>query len=755
MPLTKIDKKSLLPILLVILLLFVSIACANMLIPSYAAVKEEFNIPEALIAIPDAFFILISAGFALMWGYFTDRIDRGKVIMAGAFSWTIGMLLTAFSWSYPMLIVSRILSGAGLGCVLPVGYSIISDAIPPDERSGWFGTLAILSSVSNGIGQAMSAFLGPILSWRFPFLLLASISIVIIIFLFFIKIPQRGASEQELAELAELNLEYSYRISSKDLSHILKKNTNRCLIIQGFFSIIPGTILVYFLNFMFADEEKGFFADLPNSIQVQTSAIFAGMVGIGYILGNVVLAYLGDVLYRRNRRNRARLATFCMITSIPLAIAMMFFIQPIKVSKLGIDYPDPIPTEEIWHYIFLTIGAIFTAYPGYGLFFAFALIASILSAGPVANRNAVMIDVNLPEHKGTAASLFNLSEQIGKGLTLLISFTLITLMGSIYNMIIVSFFFWIPAAFLWYIASRNVEMDMHDKSRILSERKQSSLIDFIFELEIEMDRAIQKIHDSKYYLENNPKKFMKLINDGIKIFSRCEREGDVRSITEIEKKAHILKLRALMLKKDAKEVYRQFKKEDLGKEEKEALLEALNQLRQQIDEWEKSTLGKIQTFYEDAHLKIIEARLLRKTDILSCIRKISEAYNIYERVLLLLKERIDETNEKTELTEEEEIMFSKEKELLEKCLSSLKATETLKKGLADIINQLKHEGIKRDDLIKVAELTSEYQVDISKIIIDTFAHNGTTKKRLIEILDKIEEIFNEYDKWREKEFKVY
>jgi MFS family permease len=63
-----------------------------MLIPSYAVIKEEFNIPEALIAIPDAFFVLISAFFALLWGYWADRIDRGKVLVVGAFLWTIGMI---------------------------------------------------------------------------------------------------------------------------------------------------------------------------------------------------------------------------------------------------------------------------------------------------------------------------------------------------------------------------------------------------------------------------------------------------------------------------------------------------------------------------------------------------------------------------------------------------------------------------------------------------------------------------------------
>jgi len=419
------------------LLLFISTACANMLIPSYATIQEEFNISASLIAIPDAFFVLVSALFALLWGYYTDRINRSKVIMAGAFSWTFGMMLTAFSNSFFMLIISRVASGAGLGCVLPVGYSIISDSIPPKERSGWFGTLAILSSLSNGAGQGLSSFVGPILSWRFPFILLSGISIIVIIVLFFVKIPQRGASEDELLELVELDLDYSYRISKKDLIKIVKKKSNRYLIIQGFFAIIPGTILVYFTTSMLSLQ---YFYQIPTEIRLQTSTIFAGMVGIGYILGNSIFARLGDILFLRNKKNRVRLGTICLILSIPFAIIMFLSLQPIDVNLLDINYPvlpEKIPTEEMFSFIIQTIGKIFSTYPSYIVFFIFALIGSMLAAGPVANRNAVMIDINMPEHKGTAASFFKLSEQLGKGVTLLISYPLISLLGSIFNMLFI------------------------------------------------------------------------------------------------------------------------------------------------------------------------------------------------------------------------------------------------------------------------------------------------------------------------------
>jgi len=714
-----------------------------MLIPSYSSIQKEFDIPESLIAIPDALFILTSASFALFWGYLGDKIDRGKVIRVAAFSWTIGMVLTAFSTTFQMLVFSRMLCGAGLGSVLPVGYSIISDAIPPDRRSGWFGMLAILSSISNAIGQGLSSFLGPITSWRFPFLILATISIFIIIILFFIKIPTRGASEDELLDLAELNLEYSYKISTSELAQIIKKKSNRYLTIQAFFAIIPGTILVYFLTSLFA---LHFFAELPDEIRLQTASIFAGMVGIGYLLGNIIMARLGDTLFKKNKKNRARLATICMILTIPMYLLTMFFVQPVSVDKLGINYPDKIAAGETFKYTIMTVGAIFNAYPIYICYFIFGIIGTILAAGPVANRNAVLIDVNMPEHKGTAASFFNLSEQIGKGITLLVSFMLIMWLGSIYNMMLFAIIFWIPAAILWHIVSRSVEDDMYVKSRILTERKQITLIDHIFELEIQMDRAIQKVQDSKYYLESDTEKFNKLLDDAIRIFTWVVREGESRSITDTEKKAGMLRRSALLIKEKTNTIYNELKNKNLSVKEKDLLYDQLRELKLKIIDWEKSTFGELQTFYEVAYLKIVEARLLRKFDLIKCMVKINEAINIYHRTKHLLSERMDERDDKDELSEEESIMFEKEQDLYEKCAKSLRATVKLKNEIESVFTQLEKIGIRKEDFAKITELTSEYQIDVSSVIVDTVALDNKIKKAITEILQKIEQYFNEYDK---------
>jgi hypothetical protein len=301
-----------------------------------------------------------------------------------------------------------------------------------------------------------------------------------------------------------------------------------------------------------------------------------------------------------------------------------------------------------------------------------------------------------------------------------------------------------------------VEKDMSTKSRILSERKQLSLIDYIFELEIQMDRAIQKVQDSKYYILNEQSKFLKLLEDALIIFKFCEREGVSRSITNIEKKAHIMYLRILLIKHEAKKIFDKLNESDLTEDKKRQHIKDLRQIYVKISEWEKSTFGEIQTYYEDAYIKIIEARLNRKQHLFKGLGSISEAIKIYERVKYLLSERLEIVKEKSELTEEESIVRDKEQDLYDLCLKSLSVTTKLKEEIEFLLfNQLKEKGIQEKDLQKISDLSEEYDVDLFAIILDTFQEDNKTKKALIETLEKIDNLFNQYDKWKEIDLKVF
>jgi hypothetical protein len=296
---------------------------------------------------------------------------------------------------------------------------------------------------------------------------------------------------------------------------------------------------------------------------------------------------------------------------------------------------------------------------------------------------------------------------------------------------------------------------MEYKSTILLERKQINLLDFIFELEIQMDRATQKVQDSKYYILSNPLKFNKLLEEAITILSYCEKEGEFRSITKIENRAHNLNVKATSIKTMANQIFKILEVEDLTAREIDMLNEDLRQIVLKIAEGERSTFGDLQIYYEDAYLKIIEARLLRKNDLIKSRGKILDAINIYERVKNLLNERLDVLLDNSELSDEDKFVYDKEQELLEKCTKALIATNNLKEEFEGIFEKLEEKGIAEKDLKKISELTLEYNINLYKVIVETFGQDKKTKDTILEVLNEIDAIFNDYDKLKELELKVF
>ena len=214
-------------------------------------------------------------------------------------------------------------------------------------------------------------------------------------------------------------------------------------------------------------------------------------------------------------------------------------------------------------------------------------------------------------------------------------------------------------------------------------------------------------------------------------------------------------LRVLLIKHEVNMVHIKLDNPDLSPDEINNLRNDLREGYIKINEWEKSTFGEIQTYFEDANLKIIEARLNRKKNLLVGVNKIAEAIRIYERVKHLLNERLEIVEEKSDLSIDDSIIRDKELELYNKCSNSLNATIRLKEEIENAFDHLGEKGVQREDLKKILDLTQEYAVDLYDIIVDTFKQDIETKDALINTLETIDDLFKQYDNWKELELKVF
>ncbi len=128
--------------------------------------------------------------------YFSDRfsIKRFYVISLAAF--TIGSALCGLAWSLPVLILFRILQGAGGAALFPLSITLLFREFPPQERGmamGFFGVPALLAPA---LGPTLGGYIVTVVGWPLIFYINLPVGIIaVVLTLIFLRpaAPQRGA----------------------------------------------------------------------------------------------------------------------------------------------------------------------------------------------------------------------------------------------------------------------------------------------------------------------------------------------------------------------------------------------------------------------------------------------------------------------------------------------------------------------------------------------------------------------------------
>ncbi|MHA1270858.1 MAG: MFS transporter [Candidatus Helarchaeota archaeon] len=399
----------------------------------YLALLEQIQVDMGgyfTTAIAEAVYIISTAVFSIIFGYLSDKYNRKWLIFIGAITAGFFYFFTAFTFLLGTLIVIRIIAGIGIGSVMPIAFSMLSDSVSTSNRSKAFSFWGIASFVGNGIGAVVGG--GYVISegtsvpwlWHTPFLSVGLFGILIAIFPLFVKEPKRAAKEDQLKSLlSDESLKYSYRIKLKDLKNIYRRKSNFWLVVNFIDTIAPGLlvayILPYFINYMTFDF----------ILLVVLIIILAGLV-----IGNFGLAFLADKLYKKNKTWRAKMAVICAMLELPF-IAIALFLLPLYGTNT---------------FISLTIGITLAI----GLTFTFGV-------GP--NWYGSLIDVNLPENRGTMIATATFLDQIGRAIGTVVggylaaTFSIIIAIQSSTYFMLFSIFPWIPV--LYYIKRDLNEID--------------------------------------------------------------------------------------------------------------------------------------------------------------------------------------------------------------------------------------------------------------------------------------------------------
>jgi len=274
---------------------------------------------------------LLQALATPLWGWWSDKHSRKRVLAIGCFLWAAFTIMVAFSTLFIDMLIYRAITGIGLAVIVPTAQSLISDYFSPSKRGkafGWFALTGVIGSilgtiVATALVGAYKQILG-IDSWRFVFIIWGVISALIgVLVLIFAKDPIRGEMEPELQEVLTSEKAERFMLSRSDFKKILKNKTFLLIVLQGTAGSIPWNG-IFFMIIWF--EYIGF--------DPLTAGLIFSVIAIGAAIGSLFGGWLGDKAAKWSpNRGRILIAQISVFAGIPLTM-VLFLLIPMTVDSM-------------------------------------------------------------------------------------------------------------------------------------------------------------------------------------------------------------------------------------------------------------------------------------------------------------------------------------------------------------------------------------------------------------------------------------
>ena len=368
-----LDRKDYLSLSLLFILSFFLFADQNLMGPNLSQIAAEFGFNDLERDIKlggeiSLVFWLIGGFFTLFFGYFTDIASRKKLLIISMLFGEIPCFLTGFVENYQQFFWLRALTGIGIGAIIPITYSLLADYFPSNMRSAATGYLGLVVGLGIGGGQLLAGLTGPEYGWKISFIIVSVPNFIfLLLYAIFATEPARGKSDGNINDITKIN--------SSIIKQLISKKTNILVFLQGIAGTVPWSVFFVYLTDYLAQ-------DIGYSVQMASLVVF--VIGLSAMIGGFAGGLIGNKLYNINPKYQPLLSAVCTFIGM-VPTAFLINLSPVE-SNTSIIYPLVL---GIFSGFFITITA--------------------------PNMKAVLMNVNHPNTRGMAFSIYNLADGLGRG----------------------------------------------------------------------------------------------------------------------------------------------------------------------------------------------------------------------------------------------------------------------------------------------------------------------------------------------------
>lgn len=165
---------------------FIAILNQTLMITAIPPIMEEMNISANTAQWLTTVFMLVNGIMIPITAFLIERFTTRQLFMTAMIVFTVGTIVGGIAPNFSVLLVGRIIQSAGAGIMLPLMQTVFLLIFPINKRGAAMGYIGLVISFAPAIGPTLSGWVTSHYSWRFLFLLILPLAILIIFIAYFI-----------------------------------------------------------------------------------------------------------------------------------------------------------------------------------------------------------------------------------------------------------------------------------------------------------------------------------------------------------------------------------------------------------------------------------------------------------------------------------------------------------------------------------------------------------------------------------------
>ncbi|MEB6268024.1 DHA2 family efflux MFS transporter permease subunit [Staphylococcus epidermidis] len=171
--------------------MFIAILNQTLLNVALPKINTEFNISASTGQWLMTGFMLVNGILIPISAFLFNKYSYRKLFIIGLALFTLGSLVCAISFNFPIMMSGRVLQAIGAGILMPLGSNVIVTIFPPEKRGVAMGTMGIAMILAPAIGPTLSGYIVQNYHWNVMFYGMFFIGIIaIVIGLFWFELYQ-------------------------------------------------------------------------------------------------------------------------------------------------------------------------------------------------------------------------------------------------------------------------------------------------------------------------------------------------------------------------------------------------------------------------------------------------------------------------------------------------------------------------------------------------------------------------------------